>query len=272
MQASLIISVYKNGLFLQAILDALPLQTVWPDEIIISEDGDSGEIREIVSNYKGQMNIAHLTQEDKGWQKNLALNRAITAATHDYLIFIDGDCVLHPRFIENHIRLANGNYILAGKRVKLGPVFSSRLMKAGLHAFQRELKWKWYGLFRDGASFVEEAIYVPVNWLTRKIIAKLGITSVKGCNFSCYRSAMMAINGFDEDYIRPAVGEDHDLVWRFEGLGYRIVSVKHFAVQYHLYHDESWVSQEENLKLYRQKRAAGHFACINGIRKIPSAE
>lgn len=270
MKTSLIISVYKNGLFLQAILDALPFQTVQPDEVIISEDGDCREMREIVSSYRRKMNIIHLTQEDVGWQKNRALNKAIIAATHDYLIFIDGDCLLHTRFIENHVRLSNANHILAGKRVKLGPVFSDRLMKSGILRFQQGLMWKWSELRKDGALFIEEALYIPVNWLTKRIIAKLGITSIKGCNFSCYKAAILDINGFDEDYLKPAIGEDHDLVWRFEGLGYRVVSVKHFAVQYHLYHHESWTSQEENLKLYRQKRTAGHFACLNGINSVLS--
>jgi len=96
----------------------------------------------------------------------------------------------------------------------------------------------------------------------------LGISSIKGCNFSCFKAAMLAINGFDEDYVRPAVGEDIDLVWRFKGLGYRIVSVKHLAVQYHLYHTESWSSQEENQKLLRQKQASRQYRCLNGIEKV----
>lgn len=268
MKTSLIISVYKNVLFLRAILDGLPYQTIQPDEVIVSEDGNCREMQEVISAYKGRINLIHLTQDDDGWQKNKALNKAIVAASQDYLIFIDGDCVLHTRFIENHIRLSQKNCVLAGKRIKLGPRLSSRLIEVGVRPFQRELRWKWFGLFRDGALFVEEALYIPVNWLTKKVIAKLGISSIKGCNFSCYKDVMLAINGFDEDYKRPAVGEDHDLVWRFYGLGYRVVSVKHFAVQYHLYHYESWVSQEENLALYRQKIAAGHFACLNGIKKL----
>jgi len=268
---SLIISVYKNTLFLKAVLDNLRYQTTLPHEVIISEDGDSREMHDFLVAYGSfPVPIVHLTQADEGWRKNRALNRAIAAASHEYLIFIDGDCVLHTRFVQNHIRLARRHHILAGKRIKLGPKYTGKLQYIPVTRFQRGLIWRLPQLKRDGAKFAEEAWYLPMNRFSRALIAKLGISSIKGCNFSCYKEAMLAINGFDEDYVRPAVGEDHDLVWRFEGLGYRMVSVKHFAVQYHLYHPESWVSQEENLVLLRQKQASKQYRCLNGIEKLSS--
>lgn len=266
---SLIISVYKNTGFLKTVLDNLRYQTVRPDEVIISEDGDSKEMRDFIAAYEpAGLNIVHLSHEDRGWQKNKALNRAITAASYDYLIFIDGDCVLHTHFIQNHIGLAHRHHVLAGKRIKFGPGYTEKLQRTPLPNFQRRLLWQLSQLRKDDAKFVEEAFYIPMNKVSKAIIAKLGISSIKGCNFSCYKEAILAINGFDEDYVRPAVGEDHDLVWRFRGLGYRIISVKHFAVQYHLYHPESWMSQEENLAMLREKQAAGQYRCLNGIKKI----
>ncbi len=265
----MIISVYKNTVFLNTVLEGLRYQTVKPDEVIISEDGDSQEMGEFLGKYEDSgLNMIHLTQKDNGWRKNRALNRAIVAASGDYLIFIDGDCVLHTHFIENHARLASTENILAGKRVKLGPFFSSELQKAPLLDFQQGLLGRIPQLRKDGAQFVEEAVYVPLNPITNAVIRVLGISSIKGCNFSCFKAAMLAINGFDEDYVRPAVGEDIDLVWRFRGMGYQMVSVKHFAVQYHLYHVESWSSQEENMVLLREKQASRQFRCLNGIEKL----
>jgi len=272
---SLIISVYKNTSFLRAVLDSLTHQTLQPDEVIVSEDGDSREMREFLEGYDSNgvaLNLVHLTQEDKGWQKNQALNRAIVAATGDYLIFIDGDCVLHSRFIQNHVRLANPKHVLAGKRVKLGPIFSRELLNGAVTDFERKMRGRIRQLRNDGAQFVEEGLFVPLNPVSRVIIRALGISSIKGCNFSCFKTAMLAINGFDEDYIRPAVGEDIDLVWRFKGMGYQIISVKHFAVQYHLHHQESWTSQEENMNMLRQKQASQQYRCLNGIEKWVAPE
>ncbi|SEK36138.1 glycosyltransferase [Parapedobacter koreensis] len=269
MNVSLIISVYKNTLFLKTILDALHFQTVLPDEVIISEDGDSVEMRDFLANYESRkLNLIHLTQQDEGWKKNRALNRAILAASHEYLIFIDGDCVLHKRFIQNHLKLASPNHILAGKRIKLGPQYSEKLRRTPLPSFQRGLMWQLSKLKKDGAKFVEEGLYIPLNKLTEAVIRYHGIRSIKGCNFSCFKAALLAINGFDEDYVRPAVGEDDDLVWRFEGLGYRIVSAKHFVVQYHLDHPESWTCQKENLAILQRKQASKQYRCLNGIKKL----
>src|SRR5690606_9221439 len=146
--------------------------------------------------------------------------------------------------------------------------FSRRLQEMSVDIFQRQVIKHSLEIRKDGGKFVEEALYIPLTPLSRSIIRMLGISSIKGCNFSCFKRALLDINGFDEDYVQPAVGEDIDLVWRFKAAGYRIVSVKHFAVQYHLYHIESWSSQDENMALLRQKQAVGEYRCRNGINKL----
>ena len=37
-----------------------------------------------------------------------------------------------------------------------------------------------------------------------------------GCNFSCYKQAMIDINGFDEELGNSAYASDTDLEWRFK--------------------------------------------------------
>jgi GT2 family glycosyltransferase len=265
---SLVISVYKNTKELKVILDSIKYQTVLPDEIIISEDGESLEMKTFLAEYCINVPLIHLVQEDKGWRKNIALNRAITAAKNEYLVFIDGDCVHHSKFIQNHRLLAHPNHVLAGKRIKLGIEYSNQLYQTPLPEFQKKIISEIKKIHKDGVEFYEEGIYLPLNRITKSIISKLGITSILGSNFSCYKNAIVSINGFDEDYKRPAVGEDHDLVWRFKGLGYQITSIKHFAIQYHLFHKENWTDQTENLNLYNQKVKMKNYICLNGIEKL----
>ena len=128
LRCSLIISVYKNIRFLQAVLDGLNYQTEQRFEVIISEDGESEEMRTFLAHYSCSWPLYHLTQPDEGWQKNRALNRAIESAHTDHLVFIDGDCMLHPRFIEMHVRYFDPRKILAGKRVMLSERLSERLL------------------------------------------------------------------------------------------------------------------------------------------------
>ena len=67
----------------------------------MAEDGNFKGMREYISTIK-HLDIIHTTQEDSGIQKSKSQNNAIRSATGDYLIFIDGDCVLYSTFIEYH--------------------------------------------------------------------------------------------------------------------------------------------------------------------------
>ena len=266
---ALIISVYKNTRDLEVVLRSIEQQTFCNIQIVLSEDGDSKEMQEFINSYSGPLKLKHLSQPDKGWQKNKALNNAIRLIDTDYFIFIDGDCVLHPNFIENHIKLARENRILAGKRIKLGENFSDKLRNcASIKEFSKEIISNFKSIHRDGAKFYEEGIYIsPKSWFS--FIARFrSMNQLKGCNFSCYKSALVSINGFDEDYTLPAIGEDIDLTWRFIGLNYKLYSVRNFAVQYHLYHKENWTDQSENVEKMIKNQQQKKYVAINGLQKL----
>ena len=258
MKATLIISVYKNVAALKAILRSLEQQTEQDFEVIISEDGEDPKMRDFVASYSSRWPLQHLTQADQGWRKERALNQAVLAANTDWLVFIDGDCVLHPRFMEYHIRYQQRGVLLAGKRVKLNAALSERMM-------QGEPVCLWPYLFnRKGCRYVEEAFYCGIaRWLRRPV------KHLVGSNMSMSRTDLMAINGFDENYSLPATGEDYDIEWRMIANGCRIVSLRNLAVQYHLYHPENWdkEGQAKNTAYCRQQQAQHQIICQNGIRK-----
>lgn len=272
MKVSLIISVYKDVSSLRAVLDGLRFQRHKDYQIVISEDGESNEMRNFLHGYKHENPVLHLTQPDVGWRKNQALNRAIQGSAGDYLIFVDGDCVLHHAFIENHVRFSGRKKILAGKRVKLGPLFSE-IFRKNIHdlpALERKVEREKKAMMKDGARFYEEAFYINPDGLLSFIPRLRRMHQLKGCNMSFYREDIEAINGFDEDYQLPAIGEDIDLTWRFKGLGYELFSVRNLAVQYHLYHPENWSDQSRNLQLMEKKMGLKQYVCRNGLRKIPA--
>ncbi|MEO5599414.1 MAG: glycosyltransferase [Cyclobacteriaceae bacterium] len=270
MKVSLIISVYKDISSLRTVLEGLKFQTFQDYQIVISEDGESHEMRNFMQNYLNDNKVIHLTQADVGWRKNQALNRAIKNCSGDYLIFIDGDCVLHHKFIENHVRFSSRKKILAGKRVKLGPVFSTVFKSKiyDLKKLERQVEIEKRAMCRDGAKFYEEAFYVDPDGVLSFIPRLRRMRQLKGCNMSFYRESIEAINGFDEDYILPAIGEDIDLTWRFAGMGFNLFSLRNLAVQYHLHHSENWTDQAVNERLMEKKRTANQFFCSNGFNKI----
>ena len=257
MRASVIISVYKNARALRAVLDSLKKQTVQDFEVIISEDGEDTQMAELIRHYTFLWPMQHLTQEDTGWRKNKALNAAVVAAKTEWLIFMDGDCVLHPRFVEMHLCYSAPHVVLAGKRVKLNEALSERVLRG-------EPICLWPYLFQKrGCRLVEEGLYIPLCHVFRRPVRHL-----TGSNMSMSKADILAINGFDENYVRPAIGEDYDIEWRLPANGCKIVSLRNLTVQYHLYHPDNWTDDTVNMAYFNQIKASNQIICKNGIRKI----
>lgn len=266
-KASVIISVYDNIKFLKLVLDSLKMQTEHDFEIIVSEDAASSTMKKFIENYSFINDYQHISQKDEGWRKNKALNNAIRTAKSEWLIFVDGDCVLHPRFVEMHLRFASEKNILAGKRIKLDETISKQfeysLTKALSKIQKTVLKKAISGKGKN--RFLEEGIFISPDSLLGFVPKLRKAKQLIGSNMSFSRSAIYEINGFDEDYILPAVGEDTDLTWRFMAAGYNIKSVRNFAVQYHLFHPEIWNNNTENMQKMLKKQSENIVFCKNGL-------
>ncbi len=272
MNITIIISVYKNVNALKLVLDSILNQSHKVDEIIVSEDGNSPIMEEFISALDIS-NLVHLTQEDLGWRKNIALNNSIRTARGDYLVFIDGDVVLHKRFIEGHIYCAKPKRVCAGKRVELGQGYSERLFNKQItidilaNSFIRRV----ISLHKDKVRHYEDGIYLnPKSYLYNQFIQKKHINYLIGCNFSCYKQDIESINGFNEDYKHPAIGEDVDINWRFRANGTEVISCRNIANVYHLWHQKGFGSAEGeiNNKILKANFDINRYVCLNGLKKL----
>ena len=267
---TVIISVYKDTQSLKLILNSLLNQTIKKFEIIVSEDCESAEMKDLLLKYK-QFGVIHLSQKDDGWKKNVALNNAVRKSTGDYLIFIDGDIIPYRDFVQKHIESITNERILCGKRVELGPIFSKMIRKNFLTTYILE---KLFYLFLpfialDKARHIEEGIKVKKgSKLEKRLNRKRPM--IIGCNFSCFKKDFIFINGFDEDYTTPSVGEDIDLTWRFQHFGIDSKSVRYLANTFHLYHPRIWNTDnvKHNNKIMKVKWDNEEYICKNGYRKV----
>ncbi|MFW0694357.1 glycosyltransferase [Aliarcobacter butzleri] len=272
-KCSIIISVYKDTDSLDLILESLCNQTIIPDEIIISEDGNSMEMSDYVKvakeKYK-KLDINHLFQEDIGWRKNIALNRAILASKYEYLIFIDGDCVPFDDFIENHLGQATKRIVLAGKRVELGENITREIRSKKLTVSKLTNNYWLYviKLINDKTRHLEDILHISYKSFLSPYIKK-EVNYIIGCNWSAFKEDILEINGFDETYTLPSVGEDVDLGWRFRGLGIELKSCRYNANLVHLYHKKRFDSSQGiiNNAILKKNFDANKFFCDNGIKK-----
>lgn len=270
MKVSIIISVYKDTQSLELILNSLEKQTHKEFEIIVSEDGNSKEMKDFLLNYP---NIKHIYQEDIGWRKNKALNNAIRNTTGDYLLFLDGDVIPYHDFIEQHLHSAEPHKILMGKRIEMGKYISILLRKYLVSPSILEklfLPLLPFIALDKGARHIEDGIKLKIGnkWGDKIRLKKRKM--IIGCNFSCYKSDIEMINGFDEDYTQPSVGEDVDLMWRFEHFNIEIKSVRNLANIFHLWHPRRWDGNtvKENNKILEIKQKNKEFFCQHGLNHV----
>lgn len=237
-KASVIAAFYNNINYLKLVLAGFERQSEIEFELIIADDGSNEnvvkEIEKISSNYPSR--IKHVWHPDKGFRKNKILNQAIVVSESDYLIFIDGDCVPHYKFVEEHLSEKENNKVLTGRRVNLSQKLTNMLSEEKVrNGFleSNNLLMLEDALFGK-SNYVEKGFYFQNKFL-RNIFnnKKRGLL---GCNFSLHKKDIIEINGFDERYEAPSIGEDSDVQFRLELNGVKVKSLNHIAVQYHLYH------------------------------------
>src|SRR5690606_13931499 len=253
--------------YLQLVLAGLEIQSHKNFEVIIADDGSNkdtvAEIEKFGKTFPYR--LTHIWQEDKGFRKNRVLNKAIAAAAADYLIFIDGDCVPHSEFVIEHLNYKDERICLTGRRVNLSERVTNQLT---VEKVKDKFLQNYALLIEDGIfgkSFdVEKGFYFRNRILRRFFnMKKRGIL---GCNFSIHKKDLLNINGFDERYEAPSIGEDSDIQFRLELTGVQIKSLNNIAVQYHLYH-KLQERPQKNLDLFQEVKKMRLYFTPFGINQ-----
>lgn len=257
---SLIIAVYKNIDALNLIFKSLNAQSFKIFEVIVAEDNDSAIMNDFIQSQKIKYSfpIKHTQQPDNGFRKCAALNAAIKISASDYLVFIDGDCLLHRHFLRAHFENKEKKIALWGRRVMLSPLLTQKIYETKSLSFLN-----LYYLIKWSATRLDCALYLPA------LPTQISNTShIWGCNWSIFKEDILAVNGFDEDYTAAGVGEDTDIEWRLLQNGILLKKIKFQALQYHLHHAENYISTNANEALLQQKIEWTKVFCTNGILKL----
>ena len=259
MSVSLIVTVYKDYEALALVLDSITKQTLPPNQVIIAHDTIDEGIQPILSAHSHSLNLLHIDQVDTGFNKNRILNKAILASNHEYLVFIDGDCLLHRRFIEEHRKNLVQRVFTAGRRIDLDAKTSKNVRLFGIEHI---------GFFRmlwNRTKRVEEAFYIKSPLVSSKKTPKL-----LGCNMGWCKSDLIALNGFDMDYTLPGYGEDTDLEFRALRSGMSAKNMRWKALQYHLHHErpDREIDISKSREMFENKREIGYFYCENGLSNL----
>jgi hypothetical protein len=110
---------------------------------------------------------------------------------------------------------------------------------------------------------VEDGLRMPSRFMRRVLLRN--VRGMLGSNFSAWKSDLEAINGFDELYDGPGCGEDSDIQFRLQLAGVTGKSLRNLAVQYHLWHPLTKVS-DPCWDRFQAVKQAGRAWCEHGLR------
>ena len=260
LKASLLISTYNWPQALDLVFRSLLVQTKMPLEIVIADDGSKSETGKLIDSYRNQFSvpIKHIWQEDDGFRKTIIMNQSVSKTEGDYIIQIDGDIILHPRFIEDHLNEAREGFFIKGSRGMLSQKKSDEIFKTKciqISPFDKGLKSKING--------------TRLIWASRFFYGDPQKTNdLRGCNFAFWKKDFIAVNGYNNS-ITGWGHEDIELAARVVNYGVKRKQLKMLAVCYHLHHQLNSRKEEDvNMSIYENAVINKIFRCQNGYDAI----
>ena len=259
MRVSLIISTYNWPESLILVLKSIENQIIFPEEVVIADDGSTFETKEIIAKFQkdSDLNIIHSWHEDNGFRVARARNKAIVKSSGDYIILIDGDTILHSRFIQDHINNAEPGYFIQGSRILLTDNKTKQIIRNQSINFS---------FFSEGMQSRKNSIHS--NFLSKIFSTnKNSLRGTRCCNIAFFKQDCINVNGFNNEF-EGWGREDSEFVVRLFNVGLNRKNLRFNAVQYHLWHKEiDRRSLDYNNQLLKNSIEYKLTACKKGINE-----
>lgn len=264
---SLCISTYNWPGALHLTLQSVLQQTVLPFEVLIADDGSKDETRMLIERFTATspIPVQHIWQPDDGFRLAQIRNRAFAAAKGDYIVQVDGDLLLHPQFIADHLRMAVRGTFVCGSRALLDQTHSRSLIDSGT--------LRYPSLFNSALSKKHNAIHSPLlcrfNYLMQRGFDQYKY--VLGCNMAFWRDELLKVNGYNEDFVGWGK-EDNDLTVRMMNAGVQLRFIKFGGIVYHLWHGYGALNSVPiNQEIFRKTLTNKLTYIEHGMRQYISA-
>lgn len=237
---SVIVITYDRPTYVEAMLEALKLQTFKDFEVIISDDGSLYSPYEVVKRFEGKLDIKYIWQQDKPWNYCEARNLAIKISFGEVILFFDDDTIPTQQCLEKH---------------QQRHLVEDRIMVFGKMLGHSTLKPKGVKDFLLGQNL--------------KGVTPSFRPLVK--NFSVKRKEVLAVNGFDLDYSGYYGYEDSDFIKRLGKNGVKTIQAgecEALAILAYSGHTNYSKNNERNYKLREKKLQEGRVVCQRGLEVL----
>jgi glycosyltransferase involved in cell wall biosynthesis len=257
---SLIVSTADNSDALNVVLASIARQAIHPHEVFVADESTDHQSVNVVKNWANKLAcpIVRFAPTRPGDSRAPLLNRVLRAATGDYLIFVDGDCLLHRQFIADHLRHADPGVFVQGRRAGIRARYIRRLSPNSFHPLlwflRRRIHGVWRGLRRP--------------W---PVITINNARSVHGCNFAVWREDLLRVNGFNEAFDERG-DEVVELAARLCNAGLTLQTITGQAIVYHLDHPHrARYRSLTSSRILEHTKGSGIARCEQGIVALPTS-
>jgi glycosyltransferase involved in cell wall biosynthesis len=255
MLISIIVATYNWPAALNLCIQSLLLQNDKEFEIIIADDGSKKDTEELVREFQKKIkdiNLKYIWHEDLGFRKTSILNKAIKMTTGEYIIFLDGDCIAQPDFIEKHRMLSEEKKLVTGSRILLNKSLTQKLCDETYLNF-KSIKTRSLFFRLSGRMNKFMPLWIKLPSSMYRTYNQFVWRRIKGCNLATWKNDIVAVNGFSED-INGWGHEDADLVFRMSLSGVKRKSGAWCTEVLHLYHTSNNKSQDKiNLEIVKKR-------------------
>ncbi len=274
--ATVVMAVYNKPRELKLCLEAYRRQSILNSspqgfELLLADDGSSPEIEEIFAEFSRSVSFPtlYLRQDDNGWGKLRMLNWSVIESFCPIIIFTDGDCLPHRNFVSAHLRHLEEGFVSCGRRVDMMESLASKFCVVDLKAGKLE-SWQWIlrHILDGGAEFGEQGLYLPAH-LVRALtfFSKNKTPTLVGSNFSLHKKWLYELNGFDETFRTPGLGEDTDIERRMKKIGLKMKWVTYRAIQFHLWHPLQVVGETSH-RTYEELKIKDNDKALIGLNEL----
>ena len=230
-EVAVLVSTYQRPRHLERVLLSLRLQQEVSTrmEVVVTDDGSQDETLDLVQQFarSAPFPVRFTTHPHKTFQLARCRNEGVAASTAPYLIFLDGDCLVPPDHVQQHLLRRRPMTAMAGYCCLLDQSTTTRIDEQAI----------------TSGSYLQ--------WADRRQLRKLNTLYWKSCFYSLIRHPLKPrlfggnigiwrkdyehVNGYDERFEGWGC-EDDDLRMRLRSAGVRIRSILRWTRTYHLWH------------------------------------
>ncbi|MDR0420567.1 MAG: glycosyltransferase [Prevotellaceae bacterium] len=224
-QFSIIVPVLNRPYEIKEFLESLSQQTDKDFEVIIMEGNSTEPCDEICKKYSKALDIKHI--KNQTLSRSIRRNLGIEAASGNYVILFDSDCILPPQYIELVRKHLSENYADCFG----GPDNAHK----SFNTLQKAINCSMTSFFTTGG--IRGGMNKSKNFLPR------------GFNMGFSKEVYKKVGGYND-----IIGEDIDLSMRIKDAGFSICLIK-----------EAFVYHKRRLTLKKFYKQTYTFGCARVV-------